>query len=241
MGSSTSGVLGLVPARGGSKGIPRKNLIPVGGLPLIAHTILAARKSRSLDRVIVSTDDDEIAEVAERFGAEVPFRRPPEFAEDLTPDLPVFLHALEWLDRHEGYKPDLIAHLRPTSPLRTAQHIDEAVSILRGRPDADSVRSVTVPSENPFKMWRIADGLLSPLLSVPDHREHWNLPRQVLPEVYWQNACIDVTRYTTIENGRSMTGDHIAPYVMTGATLVDIDSTLDVAVVEMLLAQQGEA
>ena len=149
MGSSTSGVLGLVPARGGSKGIPRKNLIPVGGLPLIAHTILAARKSRSLDRVIVSTDDDEIAEVAERFGAEVPFRRPPEFAEDLTPDLPVFLHALEWLDRHEGYKPDLIAHLRPTSPLRTAQHIDEAVSILRGRPDADSVRSVTVPSENP--------------------------------------------------------------------------------------------
>lgn len=233
-------VLGLVPARGGSKGIPRKNLTPVRGLPLIAHTILAARKAHSIDRLIVSTEDEEIAEVAERFGAEVPFRRPVELAGDLTPDLPVFLHALEWLERHEGYKPDLIAHLRPTSPLRTAHHIDEAVAILQGRPEADSVRSVSVPSESPFKMWRLTDGFLSPLLSVADHREHWNLPRQLLPAVYWQNACIDVTRYATIANGRSMTGERIVPYVMTGMPIVDIDTSWDVALVEMLLTQQSQ-
>jgi N-acylneuraminate cytidylyltransferase len=125
--------LGLIPARGGSKGIARKNLTCLAGRPLIAHTIESAKKASSLDRVIVSTDDEEIAAVARSFGAEVPFMRPAELAEDATPDLPVFVHALEWLQQHEGYTPAFVAHLRPTSPLRTAQHIDEAVSLLRGR------------------------------------------------------------------------------------------------------------
>ena len=227
--------LGLIPARGGSKGLPRKNLAPLCGVPLIAHSIRSAREARSIDRLIVSTDDDEIADVAQELGAEVPFSRPADLAGDLTPDLPVFVHVLEWLARHQSYRPAFIVHLRPTSPLRTARHIDEAVSLLRGNPEADSVRSVNVPSETPFKMWEVRDGFLAPLLSVPGHSEHWNLPRQVLPTVYWQNACVDVIRYDTIMRGRSMSGRHILPYVISD-TLVDIDGPQDLVLAELLLA-----
>ena len=230
--------LGLILARGGSKGIPRKNLAPLRGLPLIAHTILNARRAASIERLIVTTDDDEIAAVSREFGAEVPFMRPADLAEDLTPDLPVFVHALTWLDEHERYRPELIAHLRPTSPLRTARHIDEAVSILCRHPDADSVRSVNEPTENPFKMWRMEAGLLSPLLPLATPREPWNSPRQALPPVYWQNACIDIIRYRTIMEAGSMSGSRIVPYDMTGQELVDIDSARDLRVAELMLQER---
>ena len=238
--------LGLILARGGSKGIPRKNLALLRGLPLIAHTILSARKAASIERLIVTTDDEEIAGVARDFGAEVPFMRPAELAGDLTPDLPVFVHALTWLEEQERYRPELIAHLRPTSPLRTARHIDEAVSILCRHPEADSVRSVNEPSENPFKMWRIESGLLSALLptlppgSAPAEtpREPWNSPRQALPPVYWQNACIDVIRYRTIMSAGSMSGSRIVPYDMTGQELVDIDTARDLRVAELMLQER---
>lgn len=230
--------LGLILARGGSKGIPRKNLTPLNGLPLIAHTILHAKQARSIERLIVTTDDEEIAAVAREFGAEVPFMRPADLAGDLTPDLPVFVHALTWLDEHERYRPGLIAHLRPTSPLRTARHIDEAVSILCRHPEADSVRSVAEPSENPFKMWRIEGGLLSPLLPLETPREPWSSPRQALPPVYWQNACIDIIRYGTIMAAGSMSGSRIVPYDMTGEELIDIDSARDVRLAELVLRER---
>jgi N-acylneuraminate cytidylyltransferase len=230
--------LGLIPARGGSKGIARKNLACLAGVPLIAHTIESARKAASIDRVIVSTDDEEIAAVARSFGAEVPFMRPAELADDTTPDLPVFVHALEWLQQHEGCTPALIAHLRPTSPFRTARHIDEAVLLLRDHPDADSVRSVAVPSETPFKMWQIEEGRLSPLLAIDRETEPWNLPRQSLPTVYWQNACIDVIRYDTIMIRRSMSGACIVPYVMDDA-MIDIDTPLDLQLAEWAMARRN--
>src|SRR5678816_951191 len=120
-------VLAIVPARGGSKGIPRKNVRLIGGHPLIAYSIAAGLAAEHVDRVLVTTDDAEIADVARLYGADVPFRRPVELAADDTPDLPVFLHALEWLDREEGYRPEIIVHLRPTSPLRQVADIDEAI------------------------------------------------------------------------------------------------------------------
>ena len=231
--------LGLIPARGGSKGIARKNLACLAGRPLIAHTIESAKRAASLDRVIVSTNDEEIAAVARNFGAEVPFMRPAELAEDATPDLPVFVHALEWLQQHEGYAPGFIAHLRPTSPLRTAQHIDEAVSLLRDHPDADSVRSVTEPSESPFKMWQIEEGRLLPLLATDREHEPWNLPRQSLPTVYWQNACIDVIRYETIMVRRTMSGTRIVPYVM-GDVVIDIDTPRDLQLAEWAMTRRKD-
>ena len=111
-------VLAIIPARGGSKGIPRKNIRPFAGYPLIAYSIAAGLQAKTVTRVIVTTDDDEIAEVARSYGAETPFLRPAELAQDLTTDLPVFQHALNWLASHEDYHPDVIVHLRPTSPVR---------------------------------------------------------------------------------------------------------------------------
>ena len=224
-----SRVLGLIPARGGSKSLPRKNVRLLAGRPLIVHSIEAARASRTIDRVVVSTDDEEIAETARRHGAEVPFLRPVRLAEDDTPDLPVFRHALEWFDEHEGWQPELIVQLRPTSPLRRPEDIDRAVEMLDDRPKADSVRSVAEPLENPYKMWSVtADQWLAPILTS-DLREAFNLPRQLLPAVFWQTGAIDATRRRTIMDLRSMTGEHIAPLIVDtlGAVDIDTDASLD--------------
>jgi N-acylneuraminate cytidylyltransferase len=159
--------LALIPARGGSKSIPRKNIRPFAGHPLIAYSIAAGLAAETISRVVVSTDDEEIAAIARRYGAETPFLRPAELSQDHTADLPVFQHALEWLAEHEGYQPEIVVQLRPTSPFRRVSHIDQAVYRLLERPEADSVRTVCVPFQNPFKMWRIGlDGFMQPLLGV---------------------------------------------------------------------------
>src|SRR5512139_3426113 len=133
-------ILALIPARGGSKGIPRKNIRSFAGYPLIAWSIAAAKQSSCVTRIIVSTDDEEIASVAREYGAEAPFLRPAELAQDNTTDLPVFEHALQWLADNEGYKPDVLVQLRPTSPIRPKDCVDNAVRILMEHADADCVR-----------------------------------------------------------------------------------------------------
>lgn len=224
-----SEVLALIPARGGSKSIPRKNIIDFAGHPLIAYSIAAGLAAETVTRVIVSTDDDEIAAISRGFGAETPFLRPVEHSQDNTPDLPVFIHALEWLAENEGYQPDIVLQLRPTSPFRRVRHIDEAVYRLVERPDADAVRTVCVPFQNPFKMWRIGlDGLMVPLgteLGVSD--EPYNQPRQALPEVYWQTGYVDAAWADTILTKKSMTGDAILPLVIDPSEWIDIDSADD--------------
>lgn len=234
-------VLALIPARGGSKSIPRKNIRDFAGHPLIAYSIAAGLAAETVDRVIVSTDDDEIAAVARRYGAEVPFLRPAEFSQDNTPDLPVFQHALRWLDEHENYRPDIVVQLRPTSPFRRVWHIDEAVYRLIERPEADAVRTVCIPFQNPFKMWRIGpDGFMRPLgveLGVPD--EPYNKPRQALPEIYWQTGYVDAAWRDTIMEKNSMTGDWILPLIIDPSEWVDIDSPDDWRRAERLL-ESGE-
>ena len=228
-------VLGLIPARGGSKSLPRKNLRQLAGRPLIAHSIEAARASRTIDRVVVSTDDEEIAEAARRHAAEVPFLRPPRLAEDDTPDLPVFRHALEWFDEHEGWQPEIIVHLRPTSPLRRPEDIDLAVAMLDDRPAMDAVRSVAEPLENPYKMWRVtADRWLEPILPS-DLTEPFNMPRQRLPDVYWQTGAIDATRRRTIMDLNSMTGKLIAPLIVEAVGAVDIDTEASLDLVDWMI------
>src|SRR5687768_7038153 len=141
----TSEVLAIIPARGGSKSIPGKNIKPLAGYPLIAYSITAGLQAKTVTRVIVSTDDEEIAAIARYWGAEVPFLRPAALAQDDTPDLPVFQHALRILEKEEGYKPGIIVQLRPTSPFRKLSHIEDAVQLLAQRVDADAVRTVCVP------------------------------------------------------------------------------------------------
>lgn len=220
-------VLALIPARGGSKSIPRKNIKLLGDFPLIAYSIAAGLQADLVTRVIVSTDDAEIAAVARQFGAEVPFMRPDEYAQDDTRDLPVFQHALAWLDEQEGYCPDIVVQLRPTSPLRPANCVDTAVSILLNNPAADSVRGVVLAGQDPYKMWRIAPtGQMEPLLTS-EFAEHYNMPRQQLPTVYWQTGHIDVIRPTVIMKQNSMSGRAIYPLVIDPAYTVDIDTPLD--------------
>jgi N-acylneuraminate cytidylyltransferase len=229
-------VLGLVLARASSKSVPRKNIYLVLGKPLIAYTIEPARAARSITRLVVTTDDSEIADIARRLGAEVPFLRPFELAQDETPDYPVVRHALDWLEAKDGYQPDVIVHLRPTSPLRTSRHIDEAVALLRARPDADSVRGVCRPQQNPHKMWHMSsDGLLHPLLDVPGVPEPFNAPRQTLPVVWWQNGYVDVFWRRTVLEQHSLTGARVLGYVIDEPEYVDIDSPHDIRVLELIL------
>ena len=229
-------ILTLIPARGGSKGIPRKNIRSFAGYPLIAWSIAAAKQSQLVTRIIVSTDDEEIASVARECGAETPFLRPTELAQDQTTDLPVFEHALQWLDENEKYQPEIVVQLRPTSPIRPRGMIDSAIRILLEHEEADCVRGVVPAGQNPFKMWRFngADKPLNPLLMVDGIAEPYNAPRQILPSVYWQTGHIDAIRVSTIQNKKSLTGDVIYPLVIDPRYTVDIDNLSDWAKYEAL-------
>ena len=223
-----SEVLALIPARGGSKGIPRKNIRPFAGYPLISYSIAAALRAETVTRTIVSTDDREIAEVARHFGAETPFLRPAKLAADRSTDLPVFQHALNWLAEYEDYHPEIILHLHATSPVRPRGFVDRAVRLLREHLDAECVRSVVSPGQNPYKMWQIdpQSGCMLPLLTVPGIAEAYNTPRQMLPAVYLQTGHVNAIRPATILGG-SMTGQTILPVIIDARYEVDMDSLED--------------
>lgn len=207
-------ILALIPARGGSKGIPRKNLLSIGGKPLVAHSIGHALASQRITRTIVSTDDEEIGAVARHFGAEVPFVRPDEFSRDDSTDFDVFHHALEWLRDCEGYRPDLVVHLRPTGPVRRVALVDDAIEKMLARPDADSLRSVSQPLQTPYKMWRIEGGMLEPLLRLEGTPEAHSVSRQSLPDVWWQNGYVDIVRPEVVLDLELMAGTRILPFVV---------------------------
>jgi len=232
-------VLAIVPARGGSKSIPRKNIRPFAGHPLVAYSIAAGLQSSLVTRVIVSTDDPGIADIARQYGAQVPFLRPAELATDDAPDLPVFKHALDWLSREEGYRPEVVVQLRPTSPVRPIDCVDRAVEILRANPQADSARGVVPSGQNPYKMWRINDdGRMTPLLRDGFH-EPYNMPRQALPATYWQTGHIDAIRTATILHKGSMSGEVVLPLVLDPRYTVDIDNLCDWERAEWVLRTNG--
>jgi len=230
-------ILAFIPARGGSKGVPRKNIIPIAGKPLIAYSILQALESKRIDRVVVSTDDEEIAGVARSWGAEVPFMRPAWCAEDTSPDIDVFRHALEWFAEREGYVPDLIVHLRPPGPVRRVEHIDEAIELLLSHPEADAVRSVSLARQTPYKMWHVtSSGYLNPVLQLEDIPDCQSIPRQRLPLVYWQNGYVDVIRPRAILEKRSMWGNCAVPYFIDDQ-MYEVDYPEDIPAVERALKQ----
>ena len=230
--------LTIIPARGGSKGIPRKNIVDFNGKPLIAHSIEQALKFNLGGRVVVSTEDEEIAEISLKYGAEVPFLRPQELAEDHVLDLPVFVHAIKWLEEHENFQADLIIHLRPTAPYRKPEWIDEAVQLLKNNPSADSVRSVSEPDKHPFRIFEIDNqGYLDPIMK-DRHPEPYLLRRQDLPKMFYYNCVIDVTRPETIFQKASMTGDRLLPFIMDPKDVIDIDEPRDLQVARALFGTQ---
>lgn len=221
-------VLALIPARGRSKRIPHKNIKELLGKPLLAYTIEQGKASRYTDRMIVSTDDEEIARVAREYGAEVPFLRPPELAGDSVTDFPVFVHALEWLRDREGHRPDIIVQLRPTHPLRKPEDIDRAIELLAAHPEADSVRTVKEPDQTPYKMYKIDDaGFLEALLSIPGIPESFNLQRQKLPKAYEHVGVADIMWYRTIMEKKQMTGNKIIPLILEHYPYSGINTTED--------------
>lgn len=226
-------VLAVIPARAGSKSVKNKNIRIVNGKPLLAHSVAHALAAKTVNRVILSTDSEEYAAIGKSFGAEVPFLRPAEYSGDLSTDLEVFEHALKWLKENENYIPDIVVQLRPTYPVRNPEDIDEMVNILWENPDADSVRSMAPAKEVAYKMWRKKSSVsknservfsAEPLLK--DIPEAYNMPRQELPVIYYQNACIDVFRTDTVTKKHSMTGDFILGYEMDENFDIDTEEEL---------------
>ena len=227
--------IGVIPARGGSTRVPRKNLHLLGGLPLIAHSILAARAATELDRVIVSTDDDEIAAVAEQHGAEVPFRRPADIAASETPDLPVFQHALGWLAERQDYRPEFVIHLRPTQPFRPPGMIDQVVRLLRAS-GADCVKSLAPVAQHPHKMWRLDDaGKPIPYSDSPLWRRLGpDCAGQYLEKVYWSAGLVDGIRAETILAGSTI-GQRIEPFFVDEDLCPELDEPHHFVIAEALL------
>ncbi len=220
-------ILALIPARSGSKSVPDKNVRTVAGKPMLAHSIEQALACEPISRCVVSTDSEHYAAVAREYGAEVPFLRPEELSGDLSTDLETFAHALAWLKDHEGYEPEVCVHLRPTYPTREVSDICAMIEILLNDSELDSVRSIVPSPETPYKMWRREeDGIITPA-AEPDIHEAFNMPRQMLPQFFLQNACIDVLRARVITEQGSMTGRRIHGYIM--ETCEDVDTPADMA------------
>jgi len=229
-------VLGVIPARGGSKGIPDKNLAPVCGRPLLAYTADAVRESTRLTRTIVSTDDERIAACARSLGLEVPFMRPASLAGDDVAMVPVLQHAVDALTTL-GFEADMVVLLQPTSPLRRGTHIDAAVDWLQ-RTRGDSVVSVVeVPHQfNPTSVLRLDGGLLRPFLDGPTITR-----RQDKPRVYARNGPAVVAVHTRVLMAGSLYGNETWPLVMSAEDSLDIDTPWDMKLVESALSSRNNA
>ena len=224
-------VLGVIPARGGSKGIPQKNLRQVLGRPLLAYTADAARASRRLTRTIVSTDDPAIADAACGLGLEVPFHRPAALAADATLMLPVLQHALRMMAA-QGFAADAVVLLQPTSPLRRAEHIDGAVDLLESSGADSVVTVVAVPHQfNPTSVMRLDDReRLVPFLDGPSA-----LRRQDKPRVFARNGPVVLAVRSAVLEGGSLYGGDIRPLFMTAEESLDIDTPADIDLLEFYL------
>lgn len=231
--------LGIIPARGGSKGIRRKNLVLLSGRPLLAYTVAAAQASRRLTRTILSSDDEEIRAVAASLGMEVPFVRPPELATDDATSVSVVKHALQWIEQDEGRPYDVICLLQPTCPLRVAADIDSAIERL-DQSSADAVVSLArVEDPHPVKMMLIDGDEVHPLF--PDQWRE-TVRRQELPAAFYLNGAVYCVRRDVLLEQDSLWGKKTLAYVMPAERSVNVDSLLDVKLAECLLARRsGEA
>jgi CMP-N,N'-diacetyllegionaminic acid synthase len=214
-------VVALVPARSGSKGVPGKNVADLAGFPLIAYSVRAGVLASEIDRVIVTTDARDIADVAVAHGAEAPFLRPEELAGDRAIDIDYIRHALGWLAEHEGAEPEMVVQLRPTTPLRDPGRLDEAIRALREHGDATGLRSVHELPEPPQKMLGIDDGWLTGLFPHETRPDYFNLPRQAFPAAYWPNGYVDVVLPETIAHGDALYGDRVLAFTTEPVTEVD--------------------
>ena len=222
-------VLAIIPARGGSKGIPHKNIRNLAGKPLITYTIIAAKKSKLIDKIVVSTDDKKIAKISEACGIEVPFLRPKNISKDNSSTIEVVKHTLEFLRTNQDYIPDMIIVLQPTSPLRTTRLIDNAIEILR-KSKSSCVISVSKIKKHPFSAFWLKSGLLKPFKQNFTKYDR----RQKYPDLYFPTGAIYAFWDKTIKKYNSMYGPKIKP-ILVNIEDIDIDNPLDLFFAEMIV------
>lgn len=215
-----AGTLAVVPVRGGSRSILRRSIRPLCEVPLLAYSIEAGLKARLVDRVIVSTDDEEIADTARTWGADVPFLRPAAIAEDDTSDLPILQHVVGWMEANAGSIPAIVVQLRPTSPLRPPDCVDAAIELLRCDETVDCVRGVVQAAQNPYEMWRLGtDGTLMPLVAAEACRQ--------ASQAFWHEGHVDAIRTHVIRERASISGERIRALVIDAAYATAIDTEAD--------------
>lgn len=231
-------IYSIIPARGGSKRFPGKNIKCLGGYPLIAYAIYASRLSRKIERTIVSTDSKEIADIARKYGAEVPFLRPPEISQDDSTDLEFFQHVINWFKEKESIAPDLLVQLRPTTPLRIRSEIDRAIDFIKERPDSTSLRSAHELSEPPYKMFQIDDkGFFKGFFPDDPRPEYYNLPRQLFHKAYHPNGYVDIIKTDFVQKNNSLHGLNILGFVTSVST--EVDRPEDFEYLEYQLSKYG--
>lgn len=211
----------LIPARGGSKGVPRKNIKNLGGFPLIAYSIAACKMCGSISRVIVSTDDDEIAEIALRYGAEVPFRRPKEEARDTSPDYGFVKHAIDWFAQNENGIPEYLVHMRPTTPLRDPDIVEEALELFGNSKNFTSLRSAHLAPESPYKWFLRADNNTFRSILDDIDNESANNGRANFPDTYIPDGYVDILRTEFVVNNGKLHGEMMLAFESPPCTEVD--------------------
>lgn len=217
-------ILCIIPARSGSKGIKNKNIIDFNGKPLLVWSIEQAQNCNYEMKILVSTDSQEYANIAKKYGAEVPFLRPNNISADLSTDFEFIDHCIKWLKTNENYTCDIILQLRPTSPTRNIEDINKALQIfIKNRNKFDSLRSVIPFDKSPYKMYTLNNNILTPLFNeINNIQEPYNKPRQILPQCYLHNGYIDILN-TSILNENTISGKNILPFIMDNDNNIDID------------------
>jgi CMP-N,N'-diacetyllegionaminic acid synthase len=230
-----SKVIALIPARSGSKGVPNKNTRLLGGHTLIAWSIMAVKKAKSIDRVIVSTDSEEYSQIAIQLGAEAPFLRPAEISGDQSTDYDFIAHALDWLAVNGG-EPEYIVHIRPTTPFRDPTLIDEAISLFQKTKQATALRSAQEMSESAYKTFEIApEGQFKRVGAESTTLDAANNARQQFPSTYQANGYVDVLSTRFIRANGLIHGDWVLPFII--PTVVEVDTEDDFALLEYQLAR----
>jgi N-acylneuraminate cytidylyltransferase len=233
-------LLTIIPARGGSKGIPKKNIKDLAGKPLIAWIISAVKEAGNAGRIIVSTDDAEIADVAKSFGIEAPFLRPAEISQDLSTDLEFVHHALDFFETNEGWTPKAVARFSPVTPLVPSSIVHDAIALLVANPDIHSVRPISRLSHHPYKAWKLDGEFMVPAFSkeVTGFDEPYNLPRQLFPEMYAHLGAAGVAWTDTFRKLNSTSGSSMKYVLMKDEDAFDINYPVDFEIAETLMRKR---
>lgn len=222
-------IIATIPARKGSKSVYKKNIKEIGGHPLIAYSIAIAKMSKKIDRVIVSTDSFEIAEISEKYGAEVPFLRPSEFAGDQSGDIEWIKHLISFFEEKERKAPEYLVHLRPTTPFREVKVVENGIRYILENPFATSLRSVSPVSQPPQKIFKMEGPYLKGFFPNDPRSEYYNLPRQVFSQTYLPNGIVDIIKTSVINSG-TLHGDYMLGFITEMVPDIDVEEDFKNAV-----------